>query len=111
MRLERSKFDLAVFLVETEKGLVGHWVYATDLFDSATIERMAGHYQTLLTSILAQPEARLSLLEFLTEEEKQQRSQEKKERKESKLKKLKTVELKAVSLASPVAAPEGSDGA
>jgi hypothetical protein len=47
--------------------------YNVDLFDAATITRMMIHYETLLESILSQPDGRLSTLEMLTEEEKEQR--------------------------------------
>jgi non-ribosomal peptide synthetase component F len=40
-----TKFDLEVYLRETEEGLRGELIYNTDLFDAATIKRMAGHYQ------------------------------------------------------------------
>jgi hypothetical protein len=98
MPMERSKFDIAVFMAEGGQGLTGHWVYSTDLFDETTIHRMAAHYETLLTNILERPETRVGMLEFLTEAERQQLSFEKKERKQSKLKKLMSVEAKAVSL-------------
>jgi len=98
MPITRSKFDLAVFMVEDEQSLTGIWLYSTDLFDRTTILRMAGHFETLLRHAIARPETRLGALEMLTKEEKQQRSIEKKERKQSQLKKLMTVEPKAVSL-------------
>ena len=37
--------------------LRGWFEYSTDLFDAATIERMAAHLQTLLEAIVANPEA------------------------------------------------------
>ena len=43
--------------------------YSTDLFDQATIERMAGHFVTLLGVIVADPDRRLSELPLLTETE------------------------------------------
>ncbi|MET0645394.1 MAG: condensation domain-containing protein [Pyrinomonadaceae bacterium] len=46
--------------------------YNVDLFDAATITRMMIRYETLLESILSQPDGRLSTLEMLTEEEKEQ---------------------------------------
>ena len=98
MPITRSKFDLAVFMVESESGLVGNWLYSTDLFERATILRMASNFETLLRSAVSQPDARISTLEMLTEEEKQQRGAEKKQRKQSQLKKLITLEPKAVSL-------------
>ena len=98
MPITRSKFDLAVFMVEGETGLSGSWLYSTDLFDRSTILRMAGHFETFLRNALADPDARLSALEIMSEEEKQQRGAEKKQRKQSQLKKLLAVEPKAVVL-------------
>jgi len=42
------QFDLTLSLTQTEQGLIGSLVYNTDLFEAATIARMAGHFQTLL---------------------------------------------------------------
>jgi non-ribosomal peptide synthetase component F len=66
------RFDLEVLLREVPEGLSGHFVYSTDLFDSSTIARMAGHFQTLLEGIAANSEQRLSELPLLTEAERQQ---------------------------------------
>src|SRR5207244_788706 len=46
--------------------------YSTDLFDAATIDRMVGHWQTLLEGIVADPEGHLSALPLLTETERHQ---------------------------------------
>ena len=43
--------------------------YNTDLFDDATIERMAEHFTTLLRGIVADPDAGLSKLPIRTEAE------------------------------------------
>ncbi|MGK3959181.1 non-ribosomal peptide synthase/polyketide synthase [Sorangium sp. So ce118] len=66
-----AKFDLSLAMVETEGGLRATIEYTTDLFDAATIERMAGHYQTLLESLVAEPSRRVSELPLLTEAERQ----------------------------------------
>ncbi|HYS58859.1 MAG TPA: condensation domain-containing protein, partial [Burkholderiales bacterium] len=93
-----SKFDLAVFVVEQHDGILGSWLYSRDLFDAATIRRMAGHYENMLRSIVAQPDARISALEFLSDAEKQLQAQEAEDRKKSQLKKIFKVQPKAVSL-------------
>lgn len=62
-----TKFDLNVLVRESQKGLVGGIEYSTALFDRSTIERMIGCYQTLLESIIANPEQRISDLPILTE--------------------------------------------
>ncbi|BAZ14320.1 amino acid adenylation domain-containing protein [Calothrix sp. NIES-4071] len=51
-----AKFDLTLLIEETEAGLNGELVYNKDLFDAATINRMAGHFQTLLEGIVANPQ-------------------------------------------------------
>jgi non-ribosomal peptide synthetase component F/NRPS condensation-like uncharacterized protein/alpha-ketoglutarate-dependent taurine dioxygenase len=92
-----AKFDLALFLTETDGGIEGTWNYSTDLFDRNTIARMTGHFQTLLHNIIAQPDARLSNLDILAEAEKKQQQMEKRERKDAKLNKFMKVAPKAVS--------------
>jgi acyl carrier protein len=93
-----SKFDLAVFMVEHGEQLLGSWLYSTDLFEASTIRRIAGHYETLLRSILEQPSTRISALEIMSESEKQQRGDKMLERRKSQLKKFLSAEPKAVSL-------------
>ncbi|MBW4630463.1 MAG: amino acid adenylation domain-containing protein [Iphinoe sp. HA4291-MV1] len=67
-----AKFDLTLSMQNTASGLVGVWEYNTDLFDSSTIERMAGQFQTLLSGIVANPIGQISQLPLLTEPEQQQ---------------------------------------
>ena len=66
------KFDLSLFLFEGDQGLTGRLVYNADLFDDATIERMLGHFQTLLRGIVEDPDRRLSELPLLSEAERHQ---------------------------------------
>jgi amino acid adenylation domain-containing protein len=59
------KFDLVLTLSETSKALEATFRYRTELFDASTIERMLGHFQTLLEGIVAEPDrpvAQVSLL-------------------------------------------------
>jgi amino acid adenylation domain-containing protein len=68
-----SLFDLTVFVVETADGSVWwRFQYSKDLFDAVRIQRMVLHYQTLLHSILQNPEGRIADLPLLTGEELQQ---------------------------------------
>lgn len=69
---ETAPFDLAFTFSETSCGLSGTVRYTTGLFESATIERLIGHFQTLLEGIVADPDARLSELPLLTEAERRQ---------------------------------------
>nr|MDZ8004801.1 amino acid adenylation domain-containing protein [Nostoc sp. DedSLP05]MDZ8097429.1 amino acid adenylation domain-containing protein [Nostoc sp. DedSLP01] len=48
------------------------WEYNTDLFDASTIERMSGHFVTMLEGILANPQERISQLPILTASEQRQ---------------------------------------
>jgi amino acid adenylation domain-containing protein len=64
-----AKFDLDVSLTENEQGLRLLIEYNTDLFDAATITRLAGHYQTLLAGIVADPTQRIHALPLLTDAE------------------------------------------
>jgi amino acid adenylation domain-containing protein len=66
------KFDLRFDLLQAAQGLHGYLDYNTDLFDSATVARMAAHFTTLLKGIVADPERRLSELTILTEAEREQ---------------------------------------
>jgi len=67
-----SKFDLTLSLSEWEQTLVGFIEYSTDLFEQSTIERMIGHFKTLLEGIIAVPDQPISTLPVLTEAEKHQ---------------------------------------
>ncbi len=67
-----SKFDLTLSLAERHGRLTGFFEYSTDLFEPARIERMAGHFETLLKSIVADPNQPISTISILTEGERQQ---------------------------------------
>ncbi|GJD16875.1 non-ribosomal peptide synthetase [Rivularia sp. IAM M-261] len=67
-----SKFDLTLFMEDSEQGLVATCEYNTDLFNTDTITRMLGHFQTLLESIVDDPEKCISKLQFLAPSEVQQ---------------------------------------
>jgi len=98
-RLEApSKFDMAVFVSETDKGVSGIWHYNPDLFDASTIARMVGLYQSVLEKATANPDARLSeLLELLAVEDQQHRASLHKEFQELSLQKLKSVKRKTIT--------------
>ena len=67
-----TRFDLRLELVDTPQSLRGSFEYNTDLFEAATIRRMAGHLQVLLEGILASPEKKLSELPLLAAAERHQ---------------------------------------
>ncbi len=64
-----APMDLMMQVGDTDGQFICELQYNTDLFDDATIERMAGHFAALLDGIVADPGARLSELPLLTETE------------------------------------------
>ena len=64
-----SGYDLMLVLSETENGLEGEIKYCTDCFEPDTIQRLCGHYETLLTSIASNPDQSIAELTILTERE------------------------------------------
>ncbi|TCP54572.1 amino acid adenylation domain-containing protein [Tumebacillus sp. BK434] len=69
---QTAKFELSLTMIETADGLTAMLEYNTDLFAADTIERMAGHFETLLQDIAARPDATLVDLQLLTVAEEQQ---------------------------------------
>ena len=67
-----AKLDLSLDMSETASGLEGSFEYNTDLFDEATIARMADHFCSLLSGIVANPEQPIAQLPLLTAAEQQQ---------------------------------------
>src|SRR5207245_3537050 len=51
-----SKLDLSVELAERQAGLAGRLAFNPALFDSSTVARMAGHFETLPAAAAADPE-------------------------------------------------------
>src|SRR5260370_2059156 len=64
-----AKFDLILLMTDAAKGLSGTLEYNTNLFDPATIQRLLGHFRTLLESIVANPQQPVSELAVLSEPE------------------------------------------
>ncbi|MER7825725.1 amino acid adenylation domain-containing protein [Streptomyces sp. NPDC096097] len=60
-----SKFDLSLYFVEEEGALRGEAVFATDLFDRATVERMTSALSELLTAAVADPTTPLGALPLM----------------------------------------------
>jgi amino acid adenylation domain-containing protein len=63
-----ARIDLLLELIDAEP-LSGWFEYSSDLFEDATIVRMAAHLQTLLEAVVANPEERISRLCLLPEGE------------------------------------------
>src|SRR6185369_15267110 len=69
---DTAKFDLALGIVETPDGLIAYWQYRSELFETATVERMAANFQMLLEGIVGSADARIADLPLLTASERQQ---------------------------------------
>src|SRR6185503_6945056 len=67
-----ARFDLEFHLWEAEQGLNGLLIYSTELFEAGTIERMLGHFQNVLESMVADPLQRVGECEMMPAAEKQQ---------------------------------------
>jgi amino acid adenylation domain-containing protein len=67
-----SKFDLTLYLTETEQGMHCVLEYSTDLFETDTITRMLDHWHTLLQGILQDSQTRVSDLPLLSPAEREQ---------------------------------------
>lgn len=74
LKVERgaTAFDLVVDVSESEQGLQGTMEYSSELFDSTRIESMAGHFQNILESIVADPGAYLSEISLYSQNERRQ---------------------------------------
>jgi hypothetical protein len=95
---ETARFDLTLWVTEVAEALWISWTYRTDLFDEEKIVRMHGHYETLLSSIVAQPDTPLDGLEILSEAEKTQQAEKRIVRRESNYNQFKNVKPVAITL-------------
>ena len=93
------KFDLILFVAEGEDGLHGHLDYGTDLFKAETMSRLMAHFETLLRSVVADPDVRVAELDMSTSKEREQQVMQDQERQSAERKKLLNVRRKAVNLA------------
>ncbi len=71
MNLEQgvAPFDLTMMTVESGSGLAASLGYNIDLFDQKTVQRMLMHYVNLLGSIISSPDAPVSKLDLLSDDE------------------------------------------
>ncbi|HEV2844000.1 MAG TPA: amino acid adenylation domain-containing protein, partial [Thermoanaerobaculia bacterium] len=69
---EISKFDLTLTVDATSAGLFCQWRYNVELFDAATMDRMAKRLGTLVSALAANPARPVSELPLLEPSERQQ---------------------------------------
>lgn len=95
-----ARFDLALFLTETEQGLSGTWRYNAELFAATTMARLSSRWETLLSSAVAQPETRINALTMLTKTEQAQQTMNQQARKASRFQKFASARPQTVILAA-----------
>ena len=67
-----AKFDLSIGLVMRDQTLHGTVMFNTDLFEPATMRRLANHYQKLLEGLVENPQRAVSHIPLLTDTERHQ---------------------------------------
>ena len=67
-----AKFDMILSMMETPEGIRASLEYNTDLFDKATVLRMAAHFESLAEAAVADPLARIAQMPLLSPAERQQ---------------------------------------
>ena len=72
--LNAATLDLLIEMIDDGDGIRGGISYSTDLFERATIERLAGHFTTLLRGMAELPGSKVSSLPLLTSREEEQLS-------------------------------------
>jgi amino acid adenylation domain-containing protein len=70
--LGTARFDLAVSMAPVDGGWSGTWKFSTDLFDAATVARLASHLENLLAAALAEPDRPVARLAMLSPGERHQ---------------------------------------
>ncbi len=63
---ETAKFDLSLSMAESEECITGTLNYNTDLFDAASVERMARHFERLLNAVVSNPDEQVCRLQMLS---------------------------------------------
>jgi amino acid adenylation domain-containing protein len=95
---EVSRFDVGLFMEETEDGCSGLWKFSRDLFEFETVAGWTQRFLFLLKDIGRSPERGIQTLEMEETDTKEARSMEAKQRNEQRLQRLKSIKPKAVTV-------------
>ncbi|HEX8275245.1 MAG TPA: non-ribosomal peptide synthase/polyketide synthase [Longimicrobiaceae bacterium] len=71
-RVDAAKFDLSMLFNEGPEGMSGGLTFRTELWDASTIDRLLGHFATLLEAVAAGADAPPALLPVLPAAERRQ---------------------------------------
>jgi amino acid adenylation domain-containing protein len=69
---ETARFDLNLSVIDDPDGFDLALEYNSDIFHGETVQRLLGHYETLLRAVVADPECQVSRLPLLTESEREE---------------------------------------
>jgi len=97
--LESSRFDIVLFLSESEQGLSGFWLYNPDLFEADTIHRLLTSYQELLQAIVTEPSQRLDAFDIKLPARMSETRVDKQDLQQQRANRLKNIRRKSVDLA------------
>jgi non-ribosomal peptide synthetase component F/alpha-ketoglutarate-dependent taurine dioxygenase len=67
---ETSRFDVVLFVSENDGQIRGTWVYNTDLFERASMERMSTQFERLLDQVVMEPLTKVDSLAMTAENNK-----------------------------------------
>ncbi|NJM65766.1 MAG: amino acid adenylation domain-containing protein [Acaryochloris sp. RU_4_1] len=93
-----ARFDIALFLTETEQGIKGVWRYNTQLFAADTIACLVSHFETLLGSLYDHPDARIHTLPMLSQTEQKNQSMQQQQRQASRFQKFASIKPQSIRL-------------
>jgi hypothetical protein len=97
-----ATLDLVMLTIETAHSLSISMRYNSDLFDAATITRIANHFETLLHHVTTQPDTRLNAIrDILTGMDRQHRAAIRQKYREANLQRLKAARRMAISVSEP----------
>jgi non-ribosomal peptide synthetase component F len=94
-----AKFDLLFNLIEGKEGIFGSLEHSTDLYGTATAERLLASFETVLRAVADRPEATLSeIAALLAERNRRDLERRAAEHRETKSRTVEKVRRKAIAL-------------
>jgi non-ribosomal peptide synthetase component F len=100
IELGATTYDLIFNMRDTGQGLIASMTYNKNLFDASLIDRMVGSAETLLSSVIANPDLSLSELEVILRESDARRSAARERHfAESRKRKLQSVKRRTIEVA------------
>jgi acyl carrier protein len=93
-----TRFDLALWITESNEGMQARWNYRKDLFEEKTVVRAHNHFENLLFNIVDRPDDRLLSLKISSRTENKLSHQEQIDVEDSNSRKLMSVKRKSINL-------------